>query len=178
MKNKHLFSVAASLAFAAFLAQASPLHQIASPVIQAQPVAHAATGYVSGISDGDTFYISIEGRSTRVRLAQIDAPEKAQPFGQRAEQALRELIWKQDVTVTWREADVYGRPIVQVEAAGVNVNAEMVNRGFAWVYRRYATDKNLYVLERAAQQDKRGLWADMQPIEPWEWRKTHPKSGR
>jgi len=172
----------AALVCAACTSQAFTLNPTPSPVSKAQAGTQTATGYVSGVSDGDTFYIAIDGKPTRVRLAQVDAPEKGQPFGQRAEQALRELIWKRDVTVVWKEIDRYGRPIVQVHAAGanlnVNVNAEMVSRGFAWVYRQYAKDQELYALEREAQQGQRGLWADANPMAPWEWRKTHPKSSR
>jgi endonuclease YncB( thermonuclease family) len=135
--------------------------------------AHSATGLVTGVSDGDTFYMVIDGQPTRVRLAQVDAPEKAQPFGRRAEQALREMIWKRQVGVTWRQLDRYGRPIVQVQVDGLDVNAELVRLGWAWVYTQYATDRNLNELEKDARRERRGLWADAHPIEPWEWRRAH-----
>lgn len=135
-------------------------------------LAGIAVGAVTGIADGDTFYMQIDGISTRVRLAEIDAPEKKQPFGRRSEQSLRELVGKQAVTVTWSKSDRYGRPIVQVDAGGVNVNAEQVKRGFAWVYRQYAENPRLYVLEDEARLARRGLWADPAPVEPWVWRKT------
>ena len=138
--------------------------------------ARTVTGFVTGVSDGDTFHVVIDGTATRVRLAQVDAPEKAQPFGRRAEQALRELIWKREVAVTWTQVDRYGRPIVEVDAQGINVNAEMVKRGFAWVYRQYAHDARLLVLEREAQEGRRGLWRDGEALPPWEWRKRHKAS--
>lgn len=142
-------------------------------------IADMAVGIVTGVADGDTFYMQIEGRSTRVRLAEIDAPEKkGQPFGRRAEQSLRELVGKQPVTVTWSKSDRYGRPIVQVEASGVNVNAEQVRRGYAWVYRKYAETPWLYVLEDGARLERRGLWADPAPVEPWVWRKASREGGR
>lgn len=166
MKTVRFYSLAAALAVAFVTAQAG------SP----NPV--TITGPVTGISDGDTFYMAIEGTPTRLRLAQIDAPEKAQPFGRRAEQSLRDLIGKREVTATWTKADRYGRPIVQVEVDGVNVNAEQVRRGFAWVYRQYATDRSLYDLEAEARAARLGLWADPNAVEPWEWRKVHPKGNR
>jgi endonuclease YncB( thermonuclease family) len=49
---------------------------------------------------------------------------------------------------------------------------EQVNRGMAWVYRRYAKDHDLYVLEHGAKAGKRGLWADSSPTPPWRWRKN------
>lgn len=136
--------------------------------------ANVATGYVPAVSDGDTFYVEIEGQRTRVRLAEVDAPESSQPFGRRSEQSLRELVWKKQVRVSWSETDRYGRPIVRVTAPdGTDVNAEQVRRGFAWVYRQYAKDQSLYPLEAAARAARIGLWADSAPKPPWEWRKEH-----
>lgn len=63
------------------------------------------------------------------------------------------------------------RIVAPVKCAGVDVNAEQVNRGMAWVYRRYAKDHDLYVLEHGAKVEKRGLWADSSPTPPWQWRK-------
>lgn len=134
-------------------------------------LADTAVGDVIGVADGDTFYMKIAGESTRVRLAEVDAPEKKQPFGRRSEQSLRELVGKRAVTATWDKVDRYGRPIVRVVVDGVDVNAEQVRRGFAWVYRRYSTDSSFYVFENEARLARRGLWADASPVEPWEWRR-------
>lgn len=136
-------------------------------VCAAQNKAH---GQVTGVADGDTFYVVIDGKSTRVRLAEVDAPEKNQPFGRKSEQSLRELVGKRDVQLSWREVDRYGRPVVRVLAGGVDVNAEQVKRGYAWVYRQYSRDAALVRLEDDARQAKRGLWFDAAPVPPWEWR--------
>lgn len=132
---------------------------------------HRAAALVTGVADGDTLYVELDGESTRVRLAQIDAPEKRQPFGRRAEQSLRELVGKRVVSLSWRSVDRYGRPVVQIVADGVDVNAEQVRLGYAWVYLKYANDPGLLKLEREARAAKRGLWADPSPVEPWLWRK-------
>ena len=130
--------------------------------------------YVPAITDGDTFYVEVNGTRRRVRLAEVDAPESGQPFGHRSEQSLRELVWKKQVQVTWSEVDRYGRPIVSVKTMdGIDVGAEQVRRGLAWVYRRYAKDQRLYPLEDAARTARIGLWADPSPQPPWEWRKEH-----
>ena len=51
------------------------------------------------------------------------------------------------------------------------LNQELVKAGFAWWYRRYAPDdETLVQLEREAREAKRGLWADPDPLPPWEWR--------
>lgn len=114
--------------------------------------------------------MEIDGQPVRLRLAQIDGPEKAQPFGRRSEQSLRELVGKRDVQLSWRALNRYGRPIAQISVDGLDVNAEQVRRGFAWVYRKHSNDAALIRLEQQAQADRVGLRADAHPIPLWEWR--------
>ena len=134
-------------------------------------LAESAVGLVTGISDGDTIYVVIDGRSTKVRLSSIDAPERKQPFGRVSEGSLRELVGKKTVTLTWDKIDRYGRPIVQIEADGIDVNAEQIRRGMAWVYRQYTAEQRLYSLEDDARRGRRGVWADPVPVAPWLWRR-------
>ena len=134
------------------------------------PAAFQGTARVTGIADSDTILVEIDWQPVRLRLAQIDAPEKAQPFGRRSEQSLRELVGKRDVQLSWRALDRYGRRIAQISVDGLDVNAEQVRRGFAWVYRKHSNDAALIRLEQQAQADRVGLWADAHPIPPWEWR--------
>ena len=134
------------------------------------PTSYRGPAVVTGVADGDTLYASVDGHSIRIRLAQVDAPEKAQAFGRRSEQSLRELIGKRHVELAWKSLDRYGRPIAQVAVDGLDVNAEQVRRGFAWVFRRYSNDAALIALEDQAKSAGLGLWADPHPISPWEWR--------
>ncbi len=54
---------------------------------------------------------------------------------------------------------------------GRSLNHELVRAGFAWWYQRYAPDdETLPQLEREARGAKRGLWAEAEPVPPWEWR--------
>lgn len=87
-----------------------------------------------------------------------------------ARQTLAGLVFRQSVTVEEAGRDRYGRVIGTVYVSGGSVNAQMVELGMAWVYRRYAKDSVLFELERQAQADKRGLWADSDPVAPWEYR--------
>jgi hypothetical protein len=68
------------------------------------------------------------------------------------------------------DQDRYGRVVGRVYVEGLDVNADMVRQGHAWVYRKYATDPELYRLEREAKQQRRGLWASDGNIPPWQWR--------
>lgn len=55
---------------------------------------------------------------------------------------------------------------------GKVLNQELVREGMCWWYRKYAPhDKELVWLEVEAREAKRGLWADPNPVPPWEWRK-------
>jgi len=125
---------------------------------------------VTGVADGDTLSASVDGHSIRIRPAQIDAPEKAQAFGRRSEQSLRELVGKKQVELAFKSLDRYRRPIAQVSVDGLDVNAEQVRRGFAWVFRRYSNNTALVLLEEQAKAGGIGLWADPHPVAPWEWR--------
>ena len=130
------------------------------------------SGRVIAIVDGDTLDVLVDNRPVRVRLAQIDAPERSQAFGTRSRQALSVLAFKQVATVTGAGPDRYGRQLGTVFVAGLNVNAEMVSQGMAWAYRQYVTDRSLIELEGQARAAHRGLWADPAPVEPWLYRRS------
>ncbi|WP_292927699.1 thermonuclease family protein [Novosphingobium sp. PASSN1] len=134
------------------------------------------TGRASKISDGDTFRLSqSNGRFVTVRLDQIDAPEKTQPWAKKSRQKLAELLGTGEVCVVGGKHDKYGRLVGEVRANGVQVNREMVQSGSAWAYRQYLRDPSLVQLEAQARSEKRGLWSmpPAQNIPPWEFR--HPE---
>jgi endonuclease YncB( thermonuclease family) len=60
--------------------------------------AETLTGTVVGVADGDTITVLDANREQhKIRLAGIDAPEKAQPFGQRSKENLSRLVFDKDV---------------------------------------------------------------------------------
>ena len=146
---------------------------LAGPLLAAE-----YTGRVVGVSDGDTMTLLVpDGASfkqVKVRLGEIDTPESRQPYGQRAKQALSDLAFNQQARVVVQDTDKYTRTVGRVYVGGVDVNAEMVKQGAAWVYRQYAKDQSLYRLEEQAKAAKRGLWAlpEAQRCPPWDWRKN------
>lgn len=136
---------------------------------------------VVGISDGDTFTcLTSDKQQVKVRMGEIDTPEKAQPYGTRARQALSDLIFGKDVALTVQDRDRYGRTVARVKVGNTDVNAEMVRTGAAWAYREYLKDRTLIDLESTAKHFKRGLWslplAEQQA--PWDWRKERRNGGR
>lgn len=127
-------------------------------------------GEVVGVLDGDTIDVLMNQKPVRVRLAEIDAPEKKQPFGMRSRQTLSEYVFRQAVTIRENGKDRYGRTIGTVLVDGRSVNRAMVGAGMAWVYRAYLVDRSLLDVEAGARSSRRGLWADASPVAPWEWR--------
>lgn len=135
--------------------------------------AETIEGKIVGVADGDTITVlTAERRQVHVRLAEIDAPEKRQPFGVRSKQSLAGMCFGRPAIVNGNGRDRYGRTIGRVMCAGIDANSEQVRRGVAWVYDRYVTDRSLYALQDDARSSRRGLWADQSPVPPWEWRKA------
>ena len=136
---------------------------------------------VIAVLDGDTVLLKrIDNAGAprlfyKLRLADIDAPEKDQDFGEQAKQALAQLVLQQQVRVVTVATDSYGRDIgwimlgrdTRVENA---VNTELVRRGWAWVLSR-SRSPYLRDTQQEAQREKRGLWAAADAIPPWIWRK-------
>lgn len=128
-------------------------------------------GRVVTVADGDTLTVlDSHHQQRRVRLAEIDAPEKTQPYGQRSKQSLFALCYGRDAVIEHKGRDRYSRIIGRVTCSGIDANAEQVRRGMAWVYDRHATDMRLYVIQKEARAARRGLWSDLNPVPPWEWR--------
>ena len=130
------------------------------------------SGEVTQVVDGDT--LKVDGKIS-VRLAEIDAPERDQPFGSEATRALAQLTAKRSARFEVVDVDRYGRYVAHVYVGDVLVNREMVRGGFAWAYTRYVRDLDVIDLEREARRQRLGLWAlpetDREP--PWIWRQSH-----
>ncbi len=145
----------------------------------ALPVAAATLeGRVVGVSDGDTITIlDHQNVQHRIRLSAIDAPEKAQPFGNISKEHLSKWVYNGSVLVEWNKRDRYGRIVGQVLIDGHDVGLEQVRAGMAWWYRDYSKEQalenqELYGrTEQAAKEVKLGLWRDAAPIPPWKWRR-------
>lgn len=133
-------------------------------------------GPVVSVLDGDTLEVLHNHRAERIRLRGIDSPEKGQAFGKQAKQFTSGLVYGKEVTIHVLGQDRRKRTVADVVLPdGTNVSRELVRAGLAWWYRQYSKDESLGALEQEARQTKRGLWADPNPISPWEFR--HPKQG-
>lgn len=129
---------------------------------------------VIAVLDGDTVLVKRANGLLKIRLAEIDAPEKAQTFGETSKRSLSEMVLGKPVKVVSRAIDQYGRMVAHLSVDGLDVNAEQIRRGMAWEYSHFHSNKELVALQEEAKQVPRGLWALSNPVPPWEWRKLHP----
>ena len=150
-------------------------------------VADTLSGRVVRAVDGDTLVLLVAGGAVgqqtqeRIRLAAVDAPESNQPWGKKAKQALSGYVFGRDVTVEWSKRDRYGRIVGKVLDGERDVNLAIIRDGLAWWYRKYSSeqspvDRQLYeAAETKARAARVGLWADPNPITPWEFRPSAKK---
>lgn len=145
-------------------------------------LAQALLCLVVGITDGDTLTARCPTanpahpyQQVKVRLAEIDAPESGQAFGQKSKQYLSRLCFKTQATIRPTAKDRYGRTVARVECRGQDANLQMVEAGLAWAYTKYQTDPAFPHAELLARSQKIGLWFDPHALPPWEYRQHPPK---
>jgi len=129
-------------------------------------------GIVTKVSDGDSVDFFNGTDTIKVRLQHIDAPERNQAYSKESWQFLRGLVYKKEVILqASNETDRYKRTIgVLILNDETNVNQLMVEKGLAWHFKRYSTDKTYHQLEKQARDEKIGLWKEDNPVPPWNWR--------
>lgn len=138
--------------------------------------AHAAEPFeakVVEIMDGDTVgALRTDTRGyVKIRLAEIDAPEKSQPFGNQSKKSLSDLVFSKIVRVSVQTTDRYGRLVARLYTGETDVSAAQLRAGMAWVYTRYSRDPKLPAFEAEARAARRGLWSDAHPVAPWDYRR-------
>lgn len=142
-------------------AQASSIFIIALSMsfLSADASESSFSGRVVRILDGDTIEVMHDQNPVKVRLKDIDCPERRQAFGTRSKQRTAELCFEKVVSIVTSGHDRYQRLIGDVFLPdGRSLSQELVRGGYAWWYRRYAP-KNvaLQLLEQDARSNHRGL---------------------
>tara|TARA_B110000971_G_C19839031_1_gene421673 strand:+ start:190 stop:681 length:492 start_codon:yes stop_codon:yes gene_type:complete len=136
------------------------------------------TGRVKRVVDGDTIILQeVSGKTVRIRLLGIDAPESGQPYGDDSSATLASYIEGKMVYVASRKKDRYQRLLGKVIMNKQDINYLLVKKGHAWHYKRYSGDQDVgdaqqYAdAESEAKQSQLGIWKALAPIPPWEWRR-------
>ncbi|MDD7887100.1 thermonuclease family protein [Flavivirga sp. 57AJ16] len=134
-------------------------------------------GKIVGITDGDTFkLLKKDSVLIKIRIANIDCPEKKQPYSEKAKQFTSQAIFNKNIKLESLKKDLYGRFICHViYDDSLNLGHELLKQGLAWRYIKYSKDSYLKDLEDLARSNKVGLWQDEHAIPPWKWRDNKKK---
>jgi micrococcal nuclease len=125
------------------------------------------------IVDGDTYdVLDSISRVSRIRMNGIDAPEKGQAFGQNSKDELGRWCFSKTILVKVYSKDRNGRLIADGYVNGKSLSLIMIEKGAAWHFKKYSSDTTLSNAENIARARKLGLWAEVHPTAPWEYRKT------
>ncbi|WP_028314057.1 thermonuclease family protein [Desulfatibacillum aliphaticivorans] len=142
-------------------------------------VAWGFEGKVVGVSDGDTIKVLDHGKMVKIRIYGVDAPEKKQAFGVKAREFTQSLVAGKIVRVEPQDTDRYGRIVGMVYTLdGRCLNEEIVKAGFAWVYNQYCKQDfcpDWRSFQASAKAGRMGLWADPEPMAPWDYRRSGKK---
>lgn len=130
-------------------------------------------GKVIGIKDGDTVEVLDDhNKTTILRLAEVDCPEKKQPYGNAAKQFTSNTVYRKTVSYIITNKDRYSRSVAKVYYKSKYLSAEIIKNGMGWQYKKYSRSKELALLEQNARASRIGLWEDPNAIAPWDWRKA------
>ena len=129
--------------------------------------------FILAISDGDTLRADCNhGTTLKVRLAEIDAPELSQNYGQESRLSLDNICPRRsDITIQPVTVDRYHRIVARVTCNGIDASLEQATRGMAWFYPAYGRDQAIKDRQLQAEKDRTGLWQDKSPIPPWIYRR-------
>lgn len=156
-----------------------PTNVIILPERSGQGVALASVT-VASVGDGDTFRAKQGNQTITVRLACIDAPERAQkPFGDQSSARLKQLLpVGQTVQLRQVDRDRYGRSVAEVFVGERSVNLTMIQEGQAVAYRQYLNGcnaKQFLNAEASAKNKRLAFWNQSNPVMPWDFRRREQR---
>ena len=163
--------------------------QITEPFasVYGQKIIASFFGKCTEVINGDVIEVKTEsGKTIRVRMESVDAPELDQPFGECASEYVETSLLNKHLKIAITGEDEQGRsrgwvlmyPDGRNQAIVVtNFNALLVKEGLAWHYNVHADSEMIRNLENQAREAKAGLWKDDDPVEPWKWRKRKRNAG-
>jgi len=124
-------------------------------------------GEVVKVVDGDTYDLQTTNQTIRVKMEGIDAPEKGMRFYKESKKYLHDLCFGHMVAFKPNGISKFNKQIgFTYLSGGLELSHEMVRAGYAWHFKKYNSDSNIFKLELQARMAKRGIWADSNPISP------------
>ena len=135
---------------------------------------HAQEEYTLGyVYDGDTVEIKQGAAAFKLRLLDIDAPERNQPDGLKSRRMLLNLCKHSKIAVVITGQDKYLRYLGKLQCNGKDASLYLVETGYAWLYEKETVDPWLKQAYLDARRNQIGLWQQPDPVPPWLWRKRH-----
>lgn len=125
--------------------------------------------------DGDTVRIKDGAYEYKLRLIEIDAPERNQEYGIKSRRALMQFCENTQIQVYFYGVDKYKRKLGKLHCNSFDANHWMVENGHAWFYKRFSMNYLLDIAQQNAKQEKLGLWQSEHAQPPWQWRKMVPR---
>ena len=125
--------------------------------------------------DGDTVKIKEDLYEYKLRLTDIDAPERNQDYGKKSRRALMQFCQNAIINVYISGTDKYHRQLGKLKCNQNDASEFMITNGHAWFNKRYSMDYKLDLAEQNAKKQKLGLWERENAMPPWQWRKSHPR---
>ncbi|WP_446007856.1 thermonuclease family protein [Candidatus Electrothrix sp.] len=126
------------------------------------------------VEDGDTIRVLLDDTPFTVTLYGIDSPERTQPHGMQAVQALTKLLKRKKIQLQIYDTDREQRRCLALVSAGKrNVNELLVKGGHAWVKQEYCYESfcsDWRSFQQKAKDAKKGIWSYSEAIAPWLWR--------
>lgn len=136
-----------------------------APALAPMPALRLGPCAVTCVTDGDTLNVRCGAREERVRMLQIDTPERDEALYEEAGDALEALIAGRavELEIGDEERDDYGRLLAYVWIEGEHLNLAMIHAGWSPYFDRYGAGRypgEFADAERAAREARLGIWAN------------------
>lgn len=133
-------------------------------------------GVVTTVRSGDMVFVKHNnGVVSKVRLYGVEAPAPAQPFSENSRRMLGAMVGGKNVIYQVRDTNKDGTVNALLYLDNLSINAAMVKAGYVWVKPECTEELrgSLDGYQNFAQDKKRGLWQQQDPVAPWDWREEN-----
>ncbi|MDQ7824343.1 MAG: thermonuclease family protein [Candidatus Eremiobacteraeota bacterium] len=132
--------------------------------------AESFTGKVLSALDGTNILVRRDDREVSVKFYGIECPEIGQASGAEAQDYVRGLLVGKDAFIDVKSVDHSRRLVSRVTVDGKDVSLDLAKAGLAWYDKKATYEPSLQAAVEDAKKEKKGLWAEENPVAPWDFR--------